>query len=231
VKIGGPEPGDGINEFSYPYAVTAMSISDDEAFTYVADRGNNRIVLLYLRIDYQGEDPVWSLQWKNTMELPSDLQSNNTLPVAGLEDIEVDDFLYNWNGVWVLDTRNSDVIQIDYYLESIIQKYDGFQHVASEPHDLAVHKGEMGIINPYTQNSGLEKFELKSSILNVEVNPNPFVYPLEWAMVTLTVSGKGRLEAWILESIPFLVEILCDSSLIRRPSHPLSNQHRYSNLS
>ena len=192
-SIGGPEAGSGAEEFQYPYGVTAVSKADTTAYIYVADRGNSRVVQLHLEYN----NGIWYINWLKTMDFPSDDLGRSIFPAVGLEDVEVDDSY--WNGVWVLDSRNAEIVQIGHHLETVIQRFDDLQFKGAPLYDLSLSLGNLSVLCPYTQTTGLELFVITPSIVGLSASPNPFMPPLEHTTVTIKVDCSGYLDAYVRE--------------------------------
>ncbi|UCF06124.1 MAG: PD40 domain-containing protein [bacterium] len=202
-EVGGSGPGNGQNEFNLPIAATATKINYEtaEAFVYVADRGNNRIVKIY-------QDSNWNPYWVKSMDFP---QGDEDL-LTGFEDIEVDDTLYY--GVFVLDSRNSEVLHLDFDLERVMQRYDNFYYEGGPLYSLTLSQGELGVVCPFTYETGLETFEIRSSINELSASPNPFKPPMEWTMITSVVTGSGYMDAVVKDMQNNLVKTLRDSFFV-----------------
>jgi Tol biopolymer transport system component len=198
--MGGPDPGDGASQFAFPIAVTGVRVSPetDEAFIYVADRGNNRVVKLY-------QDNNWNIHWDAVYEFPT--EKTRTLgdvgghSLSGLEDVEVDAEEVH-SGVFVLNSENGEVVQLDFALTEMVDRFDGFSYHGAPLHDLELSRGELAVTEPYTSTTGLEVFEVRSSVENLTASPNPFVPPLEWVSARMTITARGALSVWVTGPVP-----------------------------
>ncbi|UCF05643.1 MAG: PD40 domain-containing protein, partial [bacterium] len=194
-ELGGDGPGQGAFEFCYPYSVCATRLNEENAaaFIYVADRGNDRLVLIY-------QDENWNHHWYRVMDFnrSDDLLKVPAIranPFAGFEDIVCDDHISSgvFSGIYVLDSHGRRLVHIDGFLETEIQTYSNFYFEGSPLNDLEACLGEMAVLCPYTTSSGLELFEIRASIDELTASPNPFKPPLEWTMVTAKISGLANM--------------------------------------
>jgi|GEM_PF-6637115 len=206
-EIGGPGPGSGMNQFRYPTCVAAVGLNDIncEAVVYVGDKGNNRIVCLYL-------DENQDLHWYKTVDFPIDAGDNqDDFPREGIVDIAVDDWYKN--GVWVLDSRRRGIIQFDQFLEQEIQTFTGMDYKGRDFKDLSMHASQLAFLGPYTRDTGFELFEVKASFFNIEAAPNPFDPDFEWLTLKFTSSAEAHLDAWVKDSTGTVV--VHDTSLAK----------------
>lgn len=204
--IGGPAPGHGKNQFCYPIAVTGFRVDAEHnaAFIYVADRGNNRIVRLT-------QSDTWGISWDRVMELPTNVPRNTNdmggYSVAGLEDIEVDADQPH-SGVFILDSRAGNILQVDYPLSSVVGTYDQLLYRGAPVHDLELSRGELGVVCPYTRSTGLELFEVKASVERLMATPNPVHRGVEWSQISMNIAAKGLLDVWVENQSGQLVKTL-----------------------
>ncbi len=194
-SVGGTQ-GSGANQFSYPYAVTALKVfaSGNTAYIYVADRGNNRVV--WLR-----QNSNLTVSWLKTLPLPAPpTPSGAGFPSVGLQDIEVD-AVNVLSGVFVADSRVHKVYQLDFFLNDVITSYDGFGGPGSRMYGLETTWGELCVLSPYTKRTGAELFQVRASIEGMSASPRVIDPPVEWMTVSIPLTRGGNLRVWV-ESHP-----------------------------
>ncbi len=191
--VGGTEPGSGTGDFAFPYAVAATQMNqiNNEALIYVADRGNNRLVLLKQSNDFQ-VSWVKSIEFAKSREKISHY-SLGEFSLSGLEDVVVDTNEFR-TGVFLLDSRNNSVLHLDYKLNNVIQEMRNQFYFKSTPlHGLEIKRGELVVLTPYTISTGLELFEVAASIGDINASPDPLVQPTDRSTITVAVAGNGYL--------------------------------------
>ncbi|MCP4228680.1 MAG: hypothetical protein GY771_00845, partial [bacterium] len=150
----------------------------------MADRGNNRIVKLHQLNDHT---VVWDAVY-NFEPREEDFRYLGGTGILGLEDIETDDTDFLRNGVFVLDSKLNRVVQLDPDLTEIIQEHSDFRY-EGHLYNIDLTRGYLGTLMPYTSKTGMELYEVQSSIENMTADPNPFVVPDQVTEVTLTVTS------------------------------------------
>lgn len=197
----GGTPGNGENEFQYPYAVTAIRASNDtdEAIVYVVDRGNDRIVKLYQNVD-------GTIHWSRVLDLshtelgapPSRPQPSGSRfdGISGLDDIQTDK-QGKLSGVFVLDSSRGALLQFDYDLSDLLTVYHQFHYKGAPMYGLALGGNRLATIFPYTANNGAELFKLSVSIASMKPSPSEISIPLDYSSVAMAITAAGTLSVWV----------------------------------
>lgn len=218
--LGGPEPGSGTNQFSFPCAVAGRPVDvyspDPEAYIWVVDRGNSRIVMLY-------QDSDWNLTWEKTFDFPADRVSTDAFEELGLEDIALDypDTSRHFadSGLFVLDSRTAEVVQLDWNLNGVLQTYTKAAWNGTPLKALELTDGELGVLNDYTLSTGLEIYEVRASLESVRASPSAFKPPLEWTVASMNITGRSFLDVWVENSSGQTVKTLVTDLIVDPGQH------------
>jgi len=205
-QIGSGKPGNGANEFFYPTNVTATRLNDEnaEAFIYVVDRGNSRIVMIY-------QDENLNYTWLKVKEIPTDFKAEDIkylgcVPADGLKDISLDDSGDSgvFSGIYVTNSSEGRLYHLDAFLNTI-------EHFNRSGRDINVCRGEIGLLDFFTIKSGLTIYENRASIYELTASPNPFNPSLEPLIVRMKICSEGDLLAYVKDQKGSIVNTLYDS--------------------
>lgn len=221
-SIGGPASGNGIGQFCFPYAATAVAMAPntDEALIYVADRGNHRVV--QLRQFY--ENGQWHVVWQRSLSmhnLPGIKPSPNSISqswigYSGLSDIEVDPSGRD-AGVFVLDSSRRMVIQLDWGLRAVLATQEDFEDDNASLYDLEVSDNNVAVVYSYTAKGGSELFFYEASVEGLRCSPTAVKTPLEYATVSMAITGGGMLDVWVTNGTQTVASITGDNPIEVRP--------------
>ena len=193
------ELGSGINQFSSPVSVAATPCGPGsyQAYIYVADQGNNRIIK-YFQNNYNYTDPVWDAPvWRNSI----------TVSGAFIEAIDTDVF----QGIYAVDSKNGKISAFDRDLNREIFNYGSFGTGTNQfyyPKDICIFEGEMATTELYGPNSGPQFFWLDSDIQGAEASPNPFTGTFEWCYIRFDLTGAAICDVKVYETDGTLVKTL-----------------------